>query len=76
MNILKKTTYLILFNSSLFILLIVGLQNNEKTSKVNFIINETVKLPIGFICGASFIGGSIAGSFLSLKIINKKELSS
>ena len=76
MNFLKKTTYLILFNSSLFILLIVGLQNNEKTSKVNFLINETVKLPSGFICGASFIGGSIAGSFLSLKIINKKELSS
>ena len=76
MDLLKKTTYLILFHSSLFILLIVGLQNNEKTSKVNFIINETITLPIGFICGASFISGSIAGSFLSLKIFNKKELSS
>ena len=76
MILLKKTLYTILFNFSLFILLIVGLQNNEKKTKVDFIINETVKLPIGFIFGASFISGSITGSFLSLNLVNKKEQSS
>ncbi len=76
MTLLKRTIFSIFFNSSLFILLVVGLQNNEKKIRVNFLINETVKLPIGFIFGASFISGSITGSFLSLKFINKKELSS
>ena len=76
MSILKKIAFLIFFNSSLFIVLMIGLQNNSKQSKVDFIINETVNLPIGFIVGASFISGSLTGSLVSSRILNNNKLSS
>ena len=76
MSIFKKIAFLLFFNSSLFIVLMIGLQNNSRQSKVNFIINETVNLPIGFIFGASFISGSLTGSLVSLRILNKNKLSS
>ena len=66
----KKIIFLLLFNASLFILLIIGIQNSSKKERVNLIFNETIKLPISFIMGASFIGGSIAGSFISFKKLN------
>ena len=64
--LLKKFVLLIIFNSSLFILLIIGIQNSENKNKMNFIIDETVNLPISFIIGSSFIAGSITGSLISL----------
>ena len=64
--ILKKIIFATTFNSCLFLLLIIGIQNSSIKSKVNFLINETVKLPISFVIGSSFIGGSIIGSFLKL----------
>ena len=70
--ILKKIIFATTFNSCLFILLIVGIQNSSNKSKVNFLINETVKLPISFIVGASFISGSLIGSFFNLNL-NKKN---
>ena len=76
MSILKKIAFLIFFNSSLFIVLMIGLQNNSKQSKVDFIINETVNLPIGFIVGVSFISGSLTGSLVSSRILNNNKLSS
>ena len=76
MSILKKIAFLVFFNSSLFIVLMIGLQNNSKQSKVDFIINETVNLPIGFIVGASFISGSLTGSLVSSRILNNNKLSS
>ncbi len=76
MSILKKIAFLLFFNSSLFIVLMIGLQNNSKQSKVDFIINETVNLPIGFIVGASFICGSLTGSLVSSRILNNNKLSS
>jgi len=54
------------FNISLFLVLITGLYNSSKFSKVNLIINETVSLPISFIVGISFIGGSLTGSILTI----------
>ncbi len=72
MTLLKRIIFSILFNSSLFILLVVGLQNNEKKTRVNFLINETVKLPIGFIVGTSFIAGSMIANFFTLSLTNKK----
>ena len=62
----KKFVSSIIFNSSLFILLIIGIQNSDNKSKINFIIDESVNLPISFIIGSSFIAGSISGSFISL----------
>ena len=69
--ILKKIIFATTFNSCLFLLLMVGIQNSSNKSKVNFLINETVKLPISFIIGASFISGSSLGSFFNLNL-NKK----
>ena len=64
--ILKKIIFATTFNSCLFLLLIIGIQNSSNKSKVNFLINETVKLPISFIIGSSFISGSIIGSFFNI----------
>ena len=69
--LLKKFVLSIVFNSSLFILLIIGIQNSENKSKMNFIIDETVNLPISFIIGSSFIAGSITGSLISIFKFNK-----
>ena len=70
--LLKRILLILLFNSCLFFLLIVGIQNNSNKGKVNLIFDETVSLPIGFIVGTSFICGSILGGFLDLKIGSKK----
>ena len=71
--ILKKIIFALTFNSCLFLLLMIGIQNSSKKSKVNFLINQTVKLPISFIIGSSFIGGSIVGSFLNNNFTKKIE---
>ena len=60
------------FNSCLFTLLVIGLQNNSNKTRVNFLIEETVKLPIGFIVGTSFITGSIVGNLFNFDLDNKK----
>lgn len=70
--LLKRILLILLFNSCLFFLLIVGIQNNSNKGKVNLIFDETVSLPIGFIVGTSFICGSILGGFLDLKIGSRK----
>ena len=67
----KKTVFATTFNTCLFLLLMIGIQNSSNKSKVNFLINETVKLPISFIVGSSFIGGSIIGSLFNLNLTNK-----
>ena len=67
---LKKIFSTITFNLTLFLLLIIGIQNSTNKKKVNLIIGETVKLPISFIIGVSFISGSLIGGFLE---INSKD---
>ena len=69
--ILKKIIYTVTFNSCLFLLLMIGIQNSSSKSRVNFLINETVKLPISFIIGSSFISGAIVGSFFNLNLTTK-----
>ena len=69
---IKKNFFMIIFNFCLFSLLIIGLQNNSNKTKVNLLIEETVKLPIGFIVGSSFITGSIIGNFFNFGSDNKK----
>ncbi len=71
--ILKKTIHTLTFNSFLFFLLLIGIQNSSNKSKVNFLINETVHLPISFIIGSSFIGGSLIGSLLTINLIKRNE---
>ena len=69
--ILKKIIHSLTFNTCLFFLLLIGIQNSSNKTKVNFLINETVKLPISFIIGTSFIGGSLIGSILNIDLTTK-----
>ena len=69
--ILRKIIFTLSFNSCLFLLLIIGIQNSSNKSRINFFINESVKLPISFIMGTSFIGGSLIGSFLNINLTKK-----
>ena len=69
--ILKKLMFAITFNSSLFILLMIGIQNSSNETKVNLLIGESVRLPISFVVGISFIAGSLTGSFLKIDLRNE-----
>ena len=68
---LKKFVLAITFNSSLFLLLMIGIQNSTNKSNINFLINESVKLPLSFIIGTSFISGSIIGSITTIEFTRK-----
>ena len=68
---IKKLLHSAIFNSCLFVILFIGIQNSSNKSKVDFLINETVELPISFLIGSSFIVGSILGSFIDLKMHNE-----
>ena len=67
----KKLLNLAIFNSCLFVLLFIGIQNSSNKSKVDFLINETIELPISFLVGSSFILGSILGSFIDINMNNE-----
>ena len=65
---LKKLIFICTFNISLFLILMIGIQNSSIKNKVNFIISNTIELPISFILGISFITGNLAGSLLTLNL--------
>ena len=69
--ILKKIIFATTFNVCLFLLLMIGIQNSSNKTKINFLINETIKLPISFIIGTNFICGSLIGTFLTINISKK-----
>tara|TARA_B100001248_G_scaffold259415_1_gene245407 strand:+ start:1872 stop:2096 length:225 start_codon:yes stop_codon:yes gene_type:complete len=70
---LKKIFLTISFNISLFLMLMIGIQNSSNTKKVNLILSETISLPISFIIGVSFISGSLTGSLITTNFINQKQ---
>ena len=65
---IKKIIFIFTFNISLFLILMVGIQNSSNKKKVNFIADSTIDLPISFIVGISFITGTFTGSFLTLNL--------
>lgn len=67
----KKLFFIFLFNSCLFLLLIIGIQNNSKKSEINLLVDKTIDLPVGFIIGTSFISGSILAGLLNLSFQEK-----
>ena len=67
---IKKLTLAVIFNSCLFLILFIGIQNSTNKSKVDLLIEETIELPISFIIGSSFIMGAILGSFV---VIERKK---
>ena len=62
---IRKIIFSIFFNSTLFLMLVIAIQNSSNKSKVNFLINKTIDLPISFIICVSFISGSFIGNFLT-----------
>ena len=70
---IKKVIFSLIFNTTLLLMLIIGIQNSGNKNKVNFILNESVELPISFIIGISFISGSILGSLVEFGNIVKKD---
>ena len=69
-KLIKKLLHSAIFNSCLFVLLFIGIQNSSNKSKVDFLINESIELPISFLIGSSFIIGSILGSFIDFNMNN------
>ena len=68
---IKKLCHSAIFNSCLFAILFIGIQNSSNKSKVDLLIDETIKLPISFVVGSSFILGSILGSFIEFNMNNE-----
>ena len=68
----KRLIFSITFNSCLFLLLIIGIQNSSIKRKVNLFKNESIALPVSFIVGVSFITGSLTGSFVPIFFDEKK----
>ncbi len=71
--LIKKLLFTITLNAGLFLVLIIGIQNSSDRTKLNVLIGETVKLPISFIIGISFISGSISGSLLNIDFRNNNN---
>ena len=69
--LIKKLCLAVIFNSCLFVILFIGIQNSSNKSKVDLLFDETIELPISFIIGSSFIVGSILGSFVVLNRNNE-----
>ena len=70
---IKRLLFAGIFNSCLFLLLFIGIQNSSNKRSVDFLINETIELPVSFIVGSSFILGSILGSFNVFNMNNEKK---
>ena len=65
MNFLfKKLIFSLVFNSSLFLILLLGIQNSSQKTRINLIIDKTVELPVSFTVGVSFITGSLLWNLL------------
>ena len=57
----------------LIFFLCLGSQNLGKKHSLDFLINKTVALPIGFLIGTSFSLGFISGGLTSVLMINDED---
>ena len=57
----------------LIFFLCLGSQNLSKKHSLDFLINKTVPLPIGFLIGTSFTFGLISGGLTSVIMINNND---
>ena len=67
---IKKISLIVLFNSFIFIIMLISIQNSNYKTKLNLIFFETINLPLSFIIGSSFILGSLTGT---IAISNRRE---
>ena len=70
---LQQLIFIFSYNLSLFLLLMIGIQNSSMRKNVNLIITETITLPISFIIGVSFISGSLTGNLLKMDFNNEND---
>ena len=70
---MRKIIHIIILNLSMFLLLMIGIQNSSERRKVNFIIGETISLPVSFIIGITFISGSLSAGLLNIDLYTKKD---
>ena len=57
----------------LIFFLCLGSQNLSKKHSLDFLINKTVSLPIGFLIGSSFTLGLISGGLTSALMIKDND---
>ncbi len=57
----------------LIFFLCLGSQNLDKKYSLDFLINKTVSLPIGFLLGTSFTVGMMSGGLTSILMITDKD---
>ena len=57
----------------LIFFLCLGSQNLSKKYSLDFLINKTVELPIGFLIGSSFTLGLISGGLTSVLMIDNNR---
>ena len=62
----KKILFIITYNFSIFLILMIGIQNSSIKKKVYLMNSQTVALPISFIVGLSFLSGSLTASLFNL----------
>ena len=70
---LKPKLINLLLNFFLFLFLMISIQNSSLKNKVKFFNYQTVRLPLSFILGSSFIFGSIIGGLIPRNFENSKE---
>ncbi len=69
----KKLFFSLIYNSSILLFLMIGIQNSSSQKKVYLMSYETIRLPVSFIIGLSYLGGSITGSFININFSKKKD---
>jgi cell division protein FtsX len=57
----------------LIFFLCLGSQNLGKKYSLDFLINKTVSLPIGFLVGTSFTIGIVSGGLTSVLMMNNND---
>ena len=70
---LQQVLFIFSYNLSLFLILMIGIQNSSIRKNVNLMITETITLPISFIIGVSFISGSLTGNLLKMDFNNEND---
>ena len=68
---IKKISLILIFNTFIFIMMLISIQNSNYKSKLNLIFFETINLPLSFIIGSSFILGSLTGTIAISNRIEK-----
>ena len=69
---LITVTSSVLFNLLLLIFLLLGIQNSSESKRIKFLDYESIRMPISFIVGNSYISGSILG-IIVFSLINIKD---